>query len=261
MRKAYAATSLGQVHYREIASSGEKSSPPLLCLHPAPSSGLYFATVMPMLNQGRRVIAPDYPGYGGSDAIDEPSIEAYASAVGELVDSMGGPVDVLGFHTGCLVGAELKLTNPDAVRRLLLCDVPYFDADTRNKLAAKMAVSMPLTTELDSIAGAWDFDVASRVADVPLDRAFELFAEHLRAGTHEHYGFKAAFGYDCETKFKALSGDIVVLATQSGLHAPTVAAAELIADARFVDVSEVTTAVFEAGAEVISKHISATLAA
>lgn len=101
--------------------------------------------------------------------------------------------------------------------------------------------------------------MASRVADVSLECAFELFAEHLRAGTREHFGFNAAFSYDCESRFKALFGDIVVLATQSGLHAPSVAAAESIADAVFVDASDVTTAVFEAGAEAISKHIISAL--
>ena len=263
IRKAYGQTSFGQIHIREMPADGDEQRPPLVCLHPAPSSGLYFQTAMPMLNSGRRVIAPDYPGYGGSDALSEPpSIADYAQAMLECLADLGisDPVDVLGFHTGCLVGTEMSIQQAAAIRRLVLCDVPYFSAEARQSLYEKMAVPMPISPELESIQGAWMFNVEGRVKDVPLPRTIELLAEHLRAVDHDHFGFAAAFTYPTEDQLAKIGVNTTILATQSSLHGPSLAAAELIPEVTLVDVDEVTTAVFESGAEAICKRINSALA-
>jgi pimeloyl-ACP methyl ester carboxylesterase len=262
MKKLYGDTSFGQVHARCLASSGTAEAPPLVCLHPVPSSGLYFTTVMPLLNAGRDVIAPDYPGYGGSDPLDEsPTIADYATAIIEFLDNVGisPPVDVLGFHTGCLVAVEMAHLSPATPGKIALCDVPYFTPEQQLGMPEAFTQPMPLGAELDSLAGPWAFNVGGRLPDVPLERAFELFAEHCRAGIRDCYGFKAAFSYDCVGRFRTLHKDIACLATQSGLHAPTEAAARALPAGLFVDVPEVTGAVFEAGAEAIAKRINESL--
>ena len=136
IRKGYVGTDFGQVHYRELGPSVAAERRPLVCLHPAPSSGLYFTTVMPLLNENRRVIAPDYPGYGGSDAVTTPpAIADYAGAMLDVAAELvtGRSVDLLGFHTGCLVAVEMALAAPERVRRIVLCDVPYFTADSSDR--------------------------------------------------------------------------------------------------------------------------------
>jgi len=262
IRRLYGDTSFGQVHARCLEAAGEEAAAPLVCLHPAPSSGLYFSTVMPLLNDGRRVFAPDYPGYGGSDALeDPPAIADYATAILELLDNMGieGSVNVLGFHTGCLVGAEMALLDQARVGRLVLCDVPYFSTEQQDGMRAQMTQPMPIRAELDCLAGPWKFNIASRAGAVPMPRAFELFAEHLRVGDRDWFGFSAAFSYDCKRRFTELDSDVVLLATISALHEPTVRAAAVIPGSRFVDVPEVTTAVFEQGAAAIAKRIEEAL--
>ena len=257
-RKSYVDAGGGQVHLRQLASHRETSPAPLMCLHPAPSSGLYFTTVMPLLNERRDVLAPDYPGYGGSDPLsDPPSIASYAKAMLAVRDALAPdvPIDVLGFHTGCLVACEMALQAPDSVRRLVLCDIPYFTGDVQAQLREQMSAPLPVTPQLDSLAGAWKFNIESRIDDVLMERALELFAEHLRAGTRDAQGFAAAFSYDCEERFGRLDADVTVLATQSGLRDATLAAADVIPGASLVNVSEVTTAVFESGAEAISRRI------
>lgn len=238
----------------------------LVCLHPAPSSGLYFTTAMPLLNAGRQVVAPDYPGYGGSDPLDvqsdsNPTIADYANAMLEFLSSIDidGPVDILGFHTGCLVAAEMALIAPSRVRRLVLCDVPYFEAEQRKNLHAKMAQPLQLNGDLESISGPWKFNISSRIDSVPVARAVSLLAEHLRAGNTDHFGFAAAFTYDCDARFAEMNCDVTLLATQSGLHESTVAASRLIKGSHFVDVPEVTTAVFESGAKAISLRVDEAL--
>lgn len=260
--KLYGQSSLGQIHARSIDAHGESKNPPLVCLHPAPSSGLYFSTVLPLLNQGRRVIAPDYPGYGGSDRLSEaPEISDYATAMLEFLDScpVNEPFDILGFHSGCLVAVEMAHLAPGKIRRLVLCDVPYFDTEQRAALYKKMATPMELSTDLDCLAAPWAFNITGRTNAVPLPRAFDLFAEQLRAGNADFFGFAAAFSYNCETKFATLNADVTLLATQSGLHDPTEKAGTVIPDATFTDVPEVTTAVFEQGAVAIAKRVNEAL--
>jgi len=259
MHKSYADTDFGQVHLRKLAAASDETKPALICLHPAPSSGLYFTTAMPLLNNGRRVIAPDYPGYGGSDTpSDEASIAVYAKAMLQAIDE-DDPVDILGFHTGCLVAVEMALRAPTSIRRLVLCDIPFFTGEAQQQLARKMSIPMPIGPELESIAGPWTFNIESRIADVPLPRAIELFAEHMRVGTNDARGFVAAFAYDCAANFAKLDADTIVLATQSGLHAPSAEAAGKISGARFVDVTEVSSAVFESGATAICARINTAL--
>jgi len=262
MRKLYGNTRFGQVHARLQDPAGEADKAPLVCLHPAPSSGLYFTTAMPMLSAGRQVIAPDYPGYGGSDPLEEPpSISDYANAVLDFLDSAGvaSPVDLLGFHTGCLVAAEMAHIDGDRVRRIVFCDIPYFTSEQQDAMREKVTRPMPVGAELDCLAGPWKFNVTSRLGDVSMNRALALFAEHIRTGSTDWYGFGAAFSYDCVSRFSSLNADTVCLATQSGLHAPTEAAAKVIPGTTFTDVTEVTTAVFEAGAAAIAKRINEAL--
>ena len=262
IRKFYVQTTAGQLHGRTLLARESNDNPTLLLLHPAPSSGLYFTNAMPLLNEQRTLIAPDYPGYGGSDPAPEPpSVALYATAMLELLENypVDGPVDILGFHTGCLVANEMALMAPAAVRRLVLCDVPYFTPEQQAAFADKMAAPTILTGELESLDPTWQFNVASRVGSVSMPRTINLLAEHLRAFPEDHLGFAAAFGYDCVGRFAELAADVVVLGTRSGLLEATHAAAAAIRDATLVDVEDVTTAVFESGAPAISRHILSAL--
>lgn len=262
IHKSYVDLDNGQIHVREAPARGEEKHAPLVCLHPAPYSGIYFETVMPMLNTGRRVIAPDYPGYGGSTAPDAtPTIGDYASAILGCIDGLGidSKVDLLGFHTGCLVGADMALDAPGRVRRLVLCDVPYFDPDMQAELVGKVTDQVSLSTELESLEKSWDLGIRRRADVMGLERAFEIYVEHLRAVPRDDDAFVAAFSYACEERFGALESDVTVIATKSMLREPSRAAARTIPGAKLVDADDIDAAVFEAGAEQIAAHISTVL--
>ena len=59
-----------KVFYRE---AGPADGPVILLLHGFPTSSHMFRSLIPYLADKYRVIAPDYPGYGESDAPDTPS--------------------------------------------------------------------------------------------------------------------------------------------------------------------------------------------
>src|SRR5690348_13180309 len=54
-----------KIFYRE---AGVPDKPVLLLLHGYPTSSRMFDTLIPILASGYHVIAPDYPGFGYSDA-------------------------------------------------------------------------------------------------------------------------------------------------------------------------------------------------
>ncbi len=258
MQKSYLPTEHGQIHVRALDADGEATRPPLVCLHPAPYSGAYYETVMPLLNEGRLVIAPDYPGYGGSYPLDEPpSIADYAAAVLAVIGDE--PVDLMGFHSGALVAVESSLLAPERIRRLLLIDVPYLDAETQQKFYSQVAKPLALDHELDCLDKAWDFNVASRKDIVPLDRAFDLFVDQLVAGRRDYYCFHAAFTYDCVARFAEVTTPTTIVATRSPLLDATQAASQAIPAARLIDVTDITTSVFEQGAPVIARRINVVL--
>ena len=257
IEKSYLRTDAGQVHARTLNSVGKEQSPALICLHPSPYSGSYFETVMPLLNDGRRVVAPDYPGYGGSYPLEAPpSIEDYAQAMIDAVFAgEDDTVDLLGFHSGCLVAAEIALRIPQRIRHLLIIDAPYFDRETQEKFYGQVATPLALTRDAECLAKAWDFNVASREDIVPLNRALEMFVDQLSSGVKDYYCFHAAFTYDCMGRFPRLAVPTTVIATQSPLTAATLAAAEAIDSAELIQEPGIETSVFEQGAEAIAAHV------
>lgn len=202
-------------------------APTLVCLHPMPYSGAFFAMAAPWLGLRRDLFCPDYPGFGKSEPLPgDWSIEAWADAVGDTLDAFGvsGTVDVLGFHTGCLVGPALALSHPGRVRRLVLVDVPYFDPEQREALAEKTAN-------------------AARYVGKPVA---------IR-------GFRTAFAYDPITSFKQLEHPTLVIGTDSSLHGPSEAAARAIQGAQFLGREDLSAPVFETGAAAIAECVDAFL--
>ncbi|MEM9532474.1 MAG: alpha/beta hydrolase [Pseudomonadota bacterium] len=255
MKRGYTEGTRGQLHWHEAGSEGPERFSALVCLHPSPYSGLAFARLAPELNAGRRVLAPDYPGYGGSDSCGyQPSIGEFADAMLEVVnDRCEGPVDLLGFHTGCLVAAEMSLLASEHVRSLTLIDSPAFDAETRRAYLAKMGAPFELEDELSSLQAAWEFNVAGKAERIGLDRGFELFVEQARAARGMNAAFHAAFSYDVETRLAAVSRPTLIVATQSSLLETTRRTAELIPGAHLVERLEITRDVLDGDVSTIAQ--------
>lgn len=82
-----------------------------------------------MAQTGRRVIVPDLIGFGFSSRPDQPgrflSTTGLTESLAGLLDEMElGAVQVVGFGWGGEVAAELAVTRPDLVTRLVLVDTP-----------------------------------------------------------------------------------------------------------------------------------------
>jgi len=250
IKKAYIEGPDGQVHLRICGETNKL--PDLLCLHPAPFSGLAFTAIMPHLAKGRRVIAPDYPGHGGSNPYRaDATIADYARTIAVVIEqiSEGRPVDCFGFHTGCLVAVELALSAPASVRRLVLCDVPAMAPDERKQMLQDNAVPPGLTEDLQCLSSAWERGITRRIESQGMARSFAMFVEQLRHGEAMNAGFHAGFSSPIEERFAATKHPTTIIATQSGVLDPTRRAAHLIHSATLVERLDITRAVLDEAAE------------
>ena len=110
------------VFYRE---AGPKDAPTLVLLHGFPSSSREFDTLIPLLAPHYHLIAPDFPGFGQSDA-PPPSSYAYtfdhlAKTIGDLLDQLKITKCSFFLHDyGGPVGFRIMLAHPERVQALVI---------------------------------------------------------------------------------------------------------------------------------------------
>ncbi|MGH6858152.1 MAG: alpha/beta fold hydrolase, partial [Methylocella sp.] len=72
-----------KIFYRE---AGNRQAPTLLLLHGFPTSSHMFRNLIPLLADRYRVIAPDLPGFGFSDAPDRAQFKYTFANLTKVVD-------------------------------------------------------------------------------------------------------------------------------------------------------------------------------
>src|SRR5262249_12615421 len=106
-----------KIFYRE---SGRTSAPALLLLHGFPTSSHMFRELIPRLSDRYRVVAPDLPGFGFSDAPDRKSFAYTFDHLAKLMERFTDAVKleryaVYVFDYGAPVGLRLALARPERV--------------------------------------------------------------------------------------------------------------------------------------------------
>jgi pimeloyl-ACP methyl ester carboxylesterase len=108
--------------YRE---AGPAEAPTLLLLHGFPSSSRMFEPLIPLLADRYRLVAPDYPGFGLSDA---PPPSQYAYTFDHIASTMDRFITTLGLMRYSLylqdyggpIGFRLALAHPDRVQAIIV---------------------------------------------------------------------------------------------------------------------------------------------
>ncbi|XAZ20767.1 alpha/beta hydrolase (plasmid) [Sinorhizobium sp. B11] len=108
--------------YRE---AGPSDGPVVLLLHGFPTSSHMFRNLIPLLADRYHVIAPDYPGFGQSDAPDHTkfayTFAHYADMVDTLMNELGAEKYAMYvMDYGAPVGYRLALKHPERVTGLIV---------------------------------------------------------------------------------------------------------------------------------------------
>jgi pimeloyl-ACP methyl ester carboxylesterase len=100
-------------------------------LHPFPLDASSWDPVRAALGWEGPVIAPNFPGFGGSPAEPAPTIEGFADAVAGLIAADGGPAIVVGLSMGGYQALSLASRHPALVAALgLACTRAEADGAT-----------------------------------------------------------------------------------------------------------------------------------
>ena len=110
------------VFYRE---AGPLNAPTILLLHGFPSSSREFDTLIPFLATRYHVIAPDYPGFGLSDA---PPANSYRYTFDHLAETMSALLDKLRISRctmylhdyGAPIGLRMIMAHPERLQKLIM---------------------------------------------------------------------------------------------------------------------------------------------
>jgi pimeloyl-ACP methyl ester carboxylesterase len=142
-----------QVFYRE---AGDPSNPTIILLHGFPSSSFMFRNLIPLLADKFHVIAPDYIGFGQSDA---PSADEFDYSFDNLTDHVEGLIAQLGLTAYILymqdfggpVGFRLFTRNPQAVAGFVIQNANAYMAGVGE---APVQIFLPLWEKRDAASEA-----------------------------------------------------------------------------------------------------------
>ena len=110
-----------KIFYRE---AGPKNGPAILLLHGFPTSSHMFRNLIPALSDRYRVVAPDIPGFGFSDAPDHKSLVYTFESLAKVIDSFTQSIGldryaIYVFDYGAPVGFRLALAHPERITAII----------------------------------------------------------------------------------------------------------------------------------------------
>lgn len=163
------------VEYHDHGTGGDR---PLLLLHTLLADRTVYDRVLPALAAKRRVLTPNFPGYGGSQGAMPSDIRAYGDLVAEFLDALGiAQVDLLGNGFGGFVAQSVALEHPARVARLMLVDTaPVFPEPAKVPLRGLQAKVLA-----DGMSGVLDAAMLRMFPPAYIAAAPEVIAERRAA--------------------------------------------------------------------------------
>jgi pimeloyl-ACP methyl ester carboxylesterase len=172
---------------------GPTTGTPLLIAHGLYGSGRNWGVIAKRLADTRRVITVDMRNHGHSFWADAHGYLDLAQDLAEVIDHMGGPMDVVGHSMGGKAAMVLALSRPDTLRRLVIGDIApvayghsqmqYIDAmravdldrvERRSDANAQLealgvdpALCSFLTQSLDVAEKTWRFNLDALARNMP----------------------------------------------------------------------------------------------
>lgn len=158
------ASDASRVHYRTVKvegvsifyrEAGPADAPVVLLLHGFPTSSHMFRDLIPRLAGSYRIIAPDYPGFGYSDA---PSIADFDYTFDHLAGIMDGFTQAVGARRYALyaqdfggpVGFRLASRHPDRITALIVQNAVAHEEGLSDGFAPARAYWMNRTAETET---------------------------------------------------------------------------------------------------------------
>ncbi|WP_136439382.1 alpha/beta fold hydrolase [Pacificoceanicola onchidii] len=106
-----------------ITHGSATDKPPLVIVHGLYGSARNWGVIAKRLSDERQVIAVDQRNHGESPWADTHSYPDMAGDLAEVIETIGGPADIVGHSMGGKAAMVLALTRPDLVNQLIVADI------------------------------------------------------------------------------------------------------------------------------------------
>ncbi|MGR3616813.1 MAG: alpha/beta fold hydrolase [Paracoccaceae bacterium] len=106
-----------------IQHGNPTEQPTLLVAHGLYGSARNWGVIAKRLSDERQVVAVDMRNHGQSPWYDSHTYEELADDIAEIIQRIGGPVDLLGHSMGGKASMMLALRHPDLLRKLIVADI------------------------------------------------------------------------------------------------------------------------------------------
>jgi pimeloyl-ACP methyl ester carboxylesterase len=158
-----------------VRLAGDTQKPALLLIHGFPGSSESFRNVIGSFTQNSFVIAPDLPGFGGSEPAERPSFSHFADIIQGVLKQLGVGSFHLYLHDyGAVVGLYLATREPQTIRSLIIQNANAYQSGMGPQWAATRAYWQDPTPEHEAGATAHLTFEGLRyqyVGDIPPDLA------------------------------------------------------------------------------------------
>src|SRR5580692_6684580 len=162
------ATAANGIDYAYRDTGGHDGTVPLILLqHFRGNLDGWDPALVDALAAGRRVVAFDNVGVGGTSGVTQSSVRGMAHGATAFIAAMGFErVDLLGFSIGSFVAQEIALSRPDVVRRVVLASSAPEGAPGMHGWAPEVigAVGKPETSAEEYLSVFFTRSEASRQA-------------------------------------------------------------------------------------------------
>lgn len=209
IRRFYLDRPHGQMHGRICPAPGQ---PWLTLLHQSPSASAMYEPLMEVLAGRRAMLAPDNPGFGGSDPWPGPlSVDLLADEVVGALDAHGiARTAVFGHHTGAAVAANLAVRHPQRISAVVLSGPPALTRDQRAALPALAPVAEP-AADGSHFATLWS-KLRSRETEAPPALSTREVGLAMAARASTHGAYQAVADEDFLARLAAITQPLLMFA-------------------------------------------------
>jgi len=223
IRRGYADTSFGQIHYYD---TGSNDLPPLLLLHQSPQAANMFEAALPILGERFRAVAIDTLGYGKSDKPDRVlETEDYAQSILDVADALGlGRFAICGVHTGATFAIQVAIQKSDRVTAVALSapplhpPLPHQGAPRRQP---RMKPPPPPREDGNHLSELWQ---ARWQVAAPMDpKAFQKrFLTAIATGDSSISAYHAVYKYDLTERIKLITCPVFIVYGDRDVETPNI---------------------------------------
>jgi len=220
IKKGYAETPGGQIHYRYVASQADAPGLPLVFLHRTPSSSVSFEGMMEGLAGSRPLYALDTPGFGNSfDPAGNPTVTDYSNWLAAALDDLGiDELHLYGHHTGTHFATEIAAAQPQRVRSLTVNGAAYLTADERARFRQMVGKAMMPDADGKYLAVTWQL-IRGLFKTFDPDLVHREFCGALRAVHTRDKAFNAIWDQDYPAVLARVSCPILALSCEDDFFA------------------------------------------